>query len=68
MTTTKGVSRCSTAYSMEPKDFLIHNVARVTDDKEVAEFLVEDDFRCHTAIGAAQHHGEGMLADAEFLP
>ena len=50
------------------KDFLIHNVARVTDDKEVAEFLVEDDFRCHTAVGAAQHHGEGMLACGEFLP
>ncbi len=48
--------------------FLIHYVARIADDKEVTEFLVEDDFRCHAAVGAAQHHGEGMLTGAELLP
>ena len=35
------------------KDFIVHYVARVTDDEEVTELLVEDDFGCHTAVGAA---------------
>ena len=33
--------------------FLIHYVARVTDDKEVTKLLVEDNLGCHAAVGAA---------------
>ena len=47
--------------------FLIHYVACVTDDKEVTEFLVKDDFRCHAAVGAAEDHGKGVLTLAESL-
>ena len=35
------------------KDFLVHYVASIADDEEVAENLVEDDFGCHAAIGTA---------------
>ena len=46
---------------------LVDDIAGVTDDEKVAEFLVEDDFGCHAAVGAAQYHGEGMLACAELF-
>ena len=46
---------------------LVHHIAGIADDKEVAEFLVEDDFGCHAAVGAAEDHGERVLAFAEFL-
>ena len=46
---------------------LVDDIAGIADDKEVAKFLVKDDFRCHAAVGTAQHHGEGMLAFAQGL-
>jgi hypothetical protein len=49
------------------KDFLIHDVACIADDEEVAELLVEDDLRCHAAVGAAEDHGKGVLTFAESL-
>ena len=35
------------------KDFLIHYIACIADDEEVAELLVEDDLGCHATVGAA---------------
>ena len=50
------------------ENVFVDDVTGIADDEEVAEFLVEDDFRCHTAVGAAQHHGEGMLTLTELFP
>ena len=49
------------------KNFLVHYVASIADDEEVAELLVEDDLRCHAAVGAAEDHGKGVLTFAESL-
>ena len=40
---------------------LVNDVARVADDEQISKFLVEDDFGCHTTVGAAEYHGKGVL-------
>ena len=45
----------------------VHHIASVTDDEEVAEFLVEDDFGRHAAVGTAQHCGKRLLPRAKLL-
>ncbi len=50
------------------EDVLIYHITRIADDEEVAQLLVEDDFRYHATIGAAEHHGKRLLPRAKFLP
>ena len=44
------------------ENVLVNDISSVTDDEEVTESLVEDDFGDYAAVGAAQHHGKGVLA------
>ena len=66
MTTSSGVCRCSAA-SRCSQGCVVGDVARDADGKQVTETLIKDDLRGHTRVGAAQDHGERVLATDEAL-
>src|SRR6059058_6368179 len=46
--------------------FIVDHVARHSNDKQVTEPLIEDNFWRHTRIGATDDRGERMLSICQF--